>query len=396
MTPKTKAIDAFALLALAACSPSTTPTAAPSATTSTKTSESTPTVAHDAKVATSPLAGLPNVDALIDPGEKHFAHLWQVTHGGENAEGYWSFAGDRLSFQRRVRGHGIECDRIFVTDESGKDHDGVGPLVQLSNGHGVCTCSYFMPGDKEVLFASTQAEMPDCPPPVDRSDGYVWPIHPEYDIYIRDLATGVERPLIQSPGYDAEATISPKGDRIVFTSERSGDLELWTCKLDGSDLHQVTNEVGYDGGAFFSHDGKKLVFRATRFTDDANGTKEKYIELLKKHKIRPHLLDLYVCDVDGSNRKRVTDLGGASWAPYFFPGDQRIIFASNHHDPATPKMEFDLFAVNVDGTNVEQITTAKGFDSFPMFDPSGRYLAFASNRGGSGQGETNLFVAEWK
>jgi TolB protein len=346
-----------------------------------------------------PLAVLGRADHLIQPDEKHFARLWQITKGGENAEGYWSFAGDRLTLQRRFGD--AKCDRIFVTETAGTAPSEHGAIAQISSGKGVCTCSYFMPGDREVIYASTQAFHVECPPPVDRSDGYVWPIHPEYDIYVHDLATGAERRFTDSWGYDAEATVSPKGDLVVFTSERSGDLELWTAKIDGSDPRQVTDNLGYDGGAFFSHDGKQLVFRATRFVEpgpdgDLMGTREQYVDLLKKHKIRPHLLDLFVCDVDGSNRKQVTDLQGASWAPYFFPGDRRIIFASNHHDPKTPKVEFDLFAIDVDGSRLEQITTYAGFDSFPMFSSDGKWFVFASNRGGTEAGETNLFLAEWR
>jgi Tol biopolymer transport system component len=318
----------------------------------------------------------------------HFAHLWQLTHKGNNAEGYWSFAGDRITFQRE--GGDIKCDRIFVTDPTN------GKLVQISNGRGRTTCSYFLPGDREVIFASTHAHHEECPPSPDKSDGYVWAIYPEYDLYTVDLLTGAERRITDEWGYDAEATVSPLGDRIVFTSTRSGDIELWTANLDGSDPKQVTHELGYDGGAFFSHDGSKLVFRATRFTDDGIGSREKYVELLAKYTIRPHLLDLYVCNVDGSGRKRVTDLGGASWAPYFFPGDRRIIFSTNHHDPRPQKFEFDLFAINEDGSELERITHYEGFDSFPMFNRDGRYLVFASNRGGTEPGETNLFVAEWK
>lgn len=336
-----------------------------------------------------PLRGLTQVDALIQPGEKHFARLWQITRKGENAEGYWSFAGDRLTLQRRAGD--IACDRIFATAPAG------GELVPVSNGRGVTTCSYFLPGDREIVFASTQGQHTDCPPPPDRSDGYVWALHPEFELYVHDLASGEERQLTNIYGYDAEATVSPRGDRMVFTSDRSGDLELWTCKLDGSDLLKVTDRLGYDGGAFFSHDGTKLVFRSTHFVDEGPvGTREQYVELLKKHKIRPHRLDLFMCDVDGSNRRQLTDLGGASWAPYMFVGDQRVIFSTNHHDPREQQFEFDLFAIDVDGQNLEQITTYVGFDSFPMFSSDGRWLVFGSNRGGTEPGETNLFLAEWK
>jgi TolB protein len=341
-----------------------------------------------------PLPGLVNVDHLIEPGESHFAHLWAVVRGGENAEAYWSNAGDRLVLQRTAPPDWT-CDRIFVTDPRTSE------LVQVSSGRGVTTCPYFLPGDREVIFGSTQERHTDCPPPVDRSDGYVWALHPEYDLWVHDLQTGAERRLTDSWGYDAEATVSPLGDRLVFTSERSGDLELWTAKLDGSDLRQVTHELGYDGGAFFSHDGRQLVFRSTHFVEPGpdgglTGTREQYVDLLGKHKIRPHRLDLYVCDIDGSQRRQVTDLGGASWAPYFFPGDRRIVFSSNHHDRNVPQVEFDLFAVDVDGANLERVTTYQGFDSFPMFSRDGRWLVFASNRGGLKQGDTNLYIAQWR
>jgi Tol biopolymer transport system component len=339
-----------------------------------------------------PLPVLAQRDELIQPGEKHFAHLWQLTRRGNNAEGYWSFDGNKLVLQREVDG---TCDRIFVMGLDAQDSNELG-LVQISSGVGVTTCSYFMPGDREVIYASTQSGQDSCPARPDMSDGYVWSLHPEYEIYVQDLATRAERRITDSPGYDAEATVSPAGDRIVFTSTRSGDLELWTAALDGSDLRQVTNELGYDGGAFFSHDGKRLVFRATHFDEDGIGSRERYRDLLLKNKIRPHKLDIYTCDVDGSNRRQVTDLGGANWAPFFFPGDRRIIFSTNHHDPRPQQVEFDLFAIDDDGQNLEQITTYQGFDSFAMFSPDGEWLVFASNRGGTEAGETNLFLAKWQ
>jgi Tol biopolymer transport system component len=344
---------------------------------------------------TCPISGGRPADDLIQPGEVHFKHLWQLTDGGENAEAYWSFAGDRLILQSRRPKQDVDCDRIYVTEAEGVTR-------QISNGRGVTTCSYFLPGDEKVLFASTQAAHETCPPPPDRSQGYVWALHPEYDIYVQDLASGLTETLIGGPGYDAEATISPNGERMVFTSTRSGDIELWTCKVDGTDMRQVTDEPGYDGGAFFSHDGQQLVWRSTQFSEENREAEvADYRALLEADLVRPSRMEIMLASADGSGRRQVTRLGKASFAPYFFHDDERIIFSSNHHDPNRPARNFDLFSIRTDGEELEQITFFNGergkqFDSFPMFSPDGRYLAFSSNRGTGESGETNVFIAEWQ
>jgi len=341
-----------------------------------------------------PLYGGLGADEMIAPGETHFAHLWMLTTDGENAEAYWDSRGERLVFQRRNTDLGIECDRIFVTRPGA-------PPVQVSNGRGTTTCAYFMPGNQSVVYASTFGSMEGCPPPIDPSEfrtlGYFWRVFPEFDLWVQDLAGGEPRRLTNEYGYDAEATISPLGDRIVFTSSRSGDLELWTCDLDGADLLRVTDTPGYDGGAFFSHDGKRLVFRSQAFTPGKEAEELAQTRaLMAQWRVKPSQMELQICDADGKNRRTLGPLGGASFAPYFFPDDRRVIFASNHHDPGEIKREFDLFAIGVDGQGLERITTHEGFDSFPMFSPDGRYLVFASNRGQRKPGETNLFLAEWR
>jgi TolB protein len=340
-----------------------------------------------------PIAGAVGADHLILPGERHFAHLWRLTFGGENAEAYWSPSSDRLVLQRRW--DGVDCDRIFVTEPTSFGADSW-PLRQVSSGRGTTTCAYFLPDERRVLYGSTQAVHETCPPKPDMSQGYGWAIYPEFDIYVQDLQTGSERVLVGGPGYDTEATVSPVGDRIVFTSTRSGDLELWTCDLEGGDLHQVTDAVGYDGGAFFSHDGEWLIFRSTAF-DESNLEAEhtRYRDLLARNLVRPHSMEIQLCRADGSERRQVTHLGKANWAPYFFPDDSRIVFCTNHH-AGDEAMKFNLFAVDLDGGNLEQITFSDRFDSFPMFSPDGRYLVFASNRDGAKPGDTNLFIAEWK
>ena len=200
-------------------------------------------------------------DSLIYEQEKYFENMKQLTFGGENAEAYWSFDDSKLIFQATNEKWGQSCDQIYIIDTNNYSLDSLVPQM-VSLGLGRTTCSYFMPGDSTIIYASTHLEDAKCPHvPERRVDGkYVWPIYDSYDIFIADLDGNIIKQLTNYDGYDAEATVSPKGDKIVFTSIRSGDLELYTCNIDGSDIKQVTNQLGYDGGAFFSHDGKKLVF----------------------------------------------------------------------------------------------------------------------------------------
>ncbi|MBK9037021.1 MAG: M28 family peptidase [Myxococcales bacterium] len=328
---------------------------------------------------------------LRDARETHLGRLVQLTNGGENAEAYWAFGGDRLIFQ--TTREGVACDQIMTMPTDGPSD----PLL-LSTGTGRTTCSYYFPGDQEYLYASTHALGPACPAPPDRSKGYVWALY-DFDIYVNTVDGNRANPrkLFGAPGaYDAEATICGKDGSIIFTSDKDGDLELYRMDQDGGNVKRLTNSPGYDGGAFFSPDCSKIVWRASRPT----GTElTDYQALLAEHLVRPTKLEIWVADADGSDARQVTYLDAASFAPFFHPSGERILFSSNAGDPKG--REFDIWAIDTDGTDLERITYAEGFDGFPMFSPDGRHLAFSSNRGspppapGSHNSDTNVFVADW-
>jgi Tol biopolymer transport system component len=172
---------------------------------------------------------------------------------------------------------------------------------------------------------------------------------------------------------------------------RSGDLELYTCKLDGSDVRQVTKDLGYDGGAFFSPDGNYLVFRASR-PKTSEEVKE-YKELLAQGLVKPTNMEIFVCKTDGSEMRQITQLGQANWAPFFHPSGKKILFSSNH--ASKRGFPFHLYLIDLDGKNLEQVTFDPQFDAFPMFSPDGSKLVFASNRENGGTRATNLFIADW-
>ena len=331
-------------------------------------------------------------DTLKFPQENHFWNVRQLTFGGDNAEAYWSFDNTMLTFQSNNKQWGVSCDHIFFTTV-GKDDLQHNKPAMVSNGKGRTTCSYFLPGNSTVLFASTHLGGDACPPDPERVPGgkYLWPIFPTYDIFVADLQGNILNQLTNEPGYDAEATVSPKGDKIVFTSTRNGDLDLYTMNLDGTDVKQITFDLGYDGGAFFSPDGSKLVFRASR--PKADEEIAEYKENLAKGLVAPTQMELFVCNADGSDLRQVTNLGKANWAPFYHPSGNKIIFSSNHHGDRGFK--FNLFMINEDGTGLEQISFDEVFDSFPMFSYDGKQIVFSSNRNNGGTRNTNLFIAEW-
>ena len=313
--------------------------------------------------------------------EKHLKNIRQLTHGGENAEAYFSADGKRLIFQSTREG--VPCDQIYTINI-----DGTGER-RVSNGEGRTTCGYFYPGQKDILYASTHGAAKECPPKPSFSRGYVWPIYDGYDIYRANADGSGARKITSAPGYDAEATIAPDG-LIVFTSVRDGDMEIYSMKADGSDVKRLTNRVGPDGGPFFSWDGKRIAFRGREL---AGAELDDYRGLLKQALWRPTQLELFVMDRDGRNLTQVTRLGGANFAPSWHPDGKRLIFASNIGDPKG--RDFDIYMINLDGSGLERITFNGTFDGFPMFSPDGTKLVFASNRNAKSEGETNVFIADW-
>lgn len=314
--------------------------------------------------------------------EPRLANLTQLTFGGENAEAYYSPDGGRLIFQSTREG--VPCDQIFTMAI-----DGAG-LRRVSTGAGRTTCGYFYPDGASILYASTHLASSDCPPKPSYARGYVWPIYAGYDIFrARPDGSGLER-LTDSPGYDAEATIGADG-RIVFTSARDGDMEIYSMNGDGSNVRRLTNRPGPDGGPFYSPDGRLIVFRGRVLAEGPE--LEDYRRLLQDGLWRPTSLEIFVMNRDGTGVRQVTRLGGANFAPSWHPDGRRLIFASNSHDPRG--RNFDLYLINLDGTGLERVTWNETFDGFPMFSPDGRALVFASNRRAAREGDTNVFIADW-
>jgi len=318
-----------------------------------------------------------------DPRERRLAGLRQLTAGGQNAEAYWDAAGGRLIFQSTRPPY--DCDQMFTMRADGSEQR------LLSSGTGRTTCGFFFPDGRRVIYASTHLAAPACPPPPDRSHGYVWPLYSTWDIVAADVDGGHVTRLTDNDSYDAECAISPDGRRIVFTSLRDGDLDLYVMDADGRNVRRLTSDPGYDGGAFFSWDGRFIVFRASR--PETREELEDYRALLRQGLVRPRRLDIYMMKADGTALTRVTRLAGANFAPFMHPNGRQIIFSSNLHDPSG--RSFALYLVNLDGSNLERVTWADGFASFPMFTRDGKRLVFCGSRGATTPRGLEVFTADW-
>ncbi len=325
-------------------------------------------------------------NSLQVAGEKRLQNIKQLTFGGENAEAYFSPNGKKLTFQSKR--DDLKCDQIFTMNIDGSN------VKRVSNGDGRTTCSYFFNKGKKVLYGSTHLGSKECPPNPDFSKGYVWAIFPTYDIFTANADGTKIKQMTKTNGYDAEATVSPDGKRIVFTSMRDGDLDIYTMDINGKNVKRVTSELGYDGGAFFSPDGKQIVYRAYHPKTEAEIAR--YKMRLAEDLIEPNNFEVWVMNADGTNKRQVTKLGAASFAPFFTPDGKKIIFCTNYFATDRRKRNFDLALINVDGTGLERVTFNESFDGFPMFSPDGKKLVFASNRNSAKEGDTNVFIADWE
>jgi Tol biopolymer transport system component len=325
------------------------------------------------------------------PERDFLSRVRRLTVEGRRAgEGYWSPDGTKLVFQSE-REPGNPFYQIYTVDLT------TGQTFRISPGIGKTTCAFFRPGTDQILFASTHHD-PNSKKLQDdelafRASGkerrYAWDYDPEFEIYAVSTKTREIERLTNARGYDAEASYSPDGRWIVFSSMRDAynrtlnDAEkkqlgvdasffgeIYIMRADGSEQRRLTKVNGYDGGPFFSADGKRIVWR--RF--DEQGL----------------IADIWTMNIDGTDQRQVTHFKSMSWAPYIHPSGEYLLFASNK----LGFENFEVFMVDVAGTKEPvRVTYSDGFDGLPVPSPDGRQIAWTSSRGGGREGQ--IFLAQW-
>ena len=251
-------------------------------------------------------------------------------------------------------------------------------LKMVSTGRGACTCAFFHPTRNKIIFASSHLAPKDKEPKPKTDDGYEWDFNEHMDIFEADPdGTNLKR-LTDAPGYDAEATYSPDGKQIVFTSQRDGDLELYVMNADGANQRRITKGKGYDGGAFFSPDGRTLLYRGDRRGDGKMN------------------LQLRLVSADGSDDRAITDNPIFNWCPYWHPSGRYFIFTQVDHAAYARggRPNYDLFLTTTAGKRFERVTFEPSFDGLPVFNGDGSKLMWSSKRGGLE--ESQVFIADFK
>ena len=308
----------------------------------------------------------------------------QLTFDGDNGEAYFSSDVTQLIFQSKRSGN--ECDKLYTISIDGSN------LKEFPIQDGAFTCAYYSLNDEFIFFSSTLHDGVGCPEiykhPNPRK--YIWPLR-NFEIYRWD---GDDlKQLTNVPGYNAETTIHPTEKKVIFTSMRDGDIDLYEMDYNGNNVKRITTEFGYDGGAFYSPNGKNIVWRAWYPQNEEEI--EKWSLNLKNRYIDAVPLDIYVAKRDGSNKKRLTSNGATNWAPSWHPDGSHIIFSSNmddwREDYNAFGSNFELYIINIYTLKLTRLTHNDTFDSFPVISKD-RKLIFSSNRNAENPRQTNIFI----
>jgi Tol biopolymer transport system component len=316
-----------------------------------------------------------------DPRERRFAELRRLTFDGSSSAPAWS------------------PDGTALVVESGRSEQSCGRLRRIALGSGAA--EYVSPAEGwasfaafsrgRLVFAYAEREAP-CTWPSAR---LLWAL-PQCDVVV--AGPGAPEVLVGGAAFDGEPSSSPDGSRLVLTSTRDGDPELYLAESDGSGLRRVTRAPGYDGGARFSPDGTKLTWHAERFAEGGLGALR---EQLARGSLEPASLTVMLSGSEGQRPRAVSRDGTYSFQPTFLADSARLLYTSDRDSPAAGR-DFELYLTDPDGPvtatggpRVERVSFSAGYDGEGAFSPDGRYLAFVSSRRAEHAGETDVFVARF-
>jgi len=315
-------------------------------------------------------------------GEDHLVRIKQLTFTGENTHASFSSDAKKIIFQSTR--DSLRCDAIYTMNRNGDD------INLISSGKGVASSARLSPNNDYIVFSSTHLLDYECPPKPEFSKDYVWLQYSDYDIFVTSSTGGSAERIGKSNSYDGGAVYSPSGDKIIFTSSRTGDHELFIMNADGSHVKQLTHAKGYDGDAVFSPNGKYIVWRGSRPKGDAL---HDYHFQMSQGILRAGKFELFMMKLDGGKPIQLTRNKATNFSPTFNPAGTEIIFSSNMSEK--DGRNYDLYVLNIKTRKLERLTYYSGFDGYPVFSPDGKKLLFTSSRNFRYKAEKNIFMVDW-
>ena len=291
----------------------------------------------------------------------------QVTTDGTSRKPHWSVDGKKLMV---ISGQGSACPQAYWMDLLTKERK------LASSGKGSVRSAVPLVKSKSWVYDSTQDSGDACAPT------RLGSVPAAFNIFLSNEKGKVQR-LAGADGYDADIDVSTSEKLIVYTSQASGDIEVWTMEWDGMNKRQLTHTVGYDGDPNVSNDGRRIVFRSSR-TRTLEAQKLVKEELaFGRAQMAPS--EIYVMNLKGGDEKQITSFGCTLLHPAWTPDNRRIVFSSNL--PSCVGDKFEMFMVNLDGSELVQLTKNSKFVGEASFSPDGRMIAYTR--------DGNIFKAEW-
>lgn len=180
------------------------------------------------------------------------------------------------------------------------------------------------------------------------------------EVYLMNADGSNPVPITNNTGFVYNPVVSPNGARVAFTNFASGNYEIYSVGSGGGVATNLTNNAAVDDAPSYSPDGAKIAFRSTRDGDS----------------------EIYLMNADGSNPIRLTFSIGDDQMPAFSPDGAKIVFQTYRNG------NWDVYSMNADGTGQTPLTTSTAWDEQPAFSPNGSKIAFISNR----DGNTEIYV----
>jgi len=234
-----------------------------------------------------------------------------------------------------------------------------GEEIVRINDHGQDACSYFFPDMQRIVWTSTRDNM-DMPLG-DWSNEKMYPQGAE--LYISDLNGNNIVRLTNNKYYEAEVSISPDGQWVVFGRQIDGKLDLWRIRPDGTDEQQITfTDEWQEGAPFYLPDNQTILTRAWKRSTYG--------------KVFPTPMTIFTINAETGERVQRTFDNDMNWAPYPAPDGRHYVFVR-----IVPPRNWEVFLGDLAGGEPIRLTYNDGFDGLPSLSPDGTKMLFARDAG---------------